>query len=60
MEKSKAHIFNMLIMDRNEFNSYCKWLFPILFELTHRLDPSQYSAFHARYPEHISELLLNA
>lgn len=59
MKKRSAHIFNMMIMDKNDFNSYCAWLFPILFELTRRLDPSNYSAFHARYPGRISELLLN-
>lgn len=59
MRRRSAHIFNMLIMDSKHFNAYCEWLFPILFELTARLDPSQYSSFHARYPGRISEILLN-
>lgn len=59
MKKHSAHIFNMLIMDREHFDAYCEWLFPILFELTIRLDPAQYNAFHARYPGRISEMLLN-
>lgn len=59
MRKRSAHIFNMLIMDREHFDAYCEWLFPILFELTSRLSPDQYDAFHARYPGRISEMLLN-
>ncbi len=59
MKKRSAHIFNMMIMDRADFNAYCEWLFPILFELTRRIDASSYSAFHARYPGRISEILLN-
>lgn len=59
MKKRSAHIFNMMIMDRADFNAYCEWLFPILFELAHRIDASSYSAFHARYPGRISEILLN-
>lgn len=59
MQRRSAHIFNMLIMDNKHFDAYCRWLFPILFELTSRLDPAQYNAFHARYPGRISEMLLN-
>ncbi|PKU88282.1 glycosyl transferase [Bifidobacterium pseudolongum subsp. globosum] len=59
MRKRSAHIFNMMIMDKADFNAYCEWLFPILFELTHRIDSSNYSPFHARYPGRISEILLN-
>ncbi len=59
MQERSAHIFNMLIMDCNHFDAYCSWLFPILFELTSRLSPAQYDAFHARYPGRISEMLLN-
>lgn len=59
MRQRSAHIFNMMIMDREHFDAYCAWLFPILFELTSRLDPNQYDAFHARYPGRISEMLLN-
>lgn len=59
MKKRSAHIFNMMIMDKADFNAYCEWLFPILFELTRHIDSSRYSAFHARYPGRISEILLN-
>lgn len=59
MNKRSEHIFNMMIMDREHFDAYCEWLFPILFEIANRLDPKQYDAFHARYPGRISEMLLN-
>ncbi|WP_270417136.1 DUF4422 domain-containing protein [Bifidobacterium pseudolongum] len=59
LKKRSAHIFNMAIMDKADFNAYCEWLFPILFKITRRIDPATYSAFHARYPGRLSELLLN-
>lgn len=59
IHKRSAHIFNMMIMDKDTFNRYCEWLFPVLFELINRLDPAKYNAFHARYPGRISEILLN-
>lgn len=59
MKSTKAHMFNMLIMKDEKLDEYCGWLFPILFELQHRIDPSQYDAFNARYPGRISEMLLD-
>lgn len=59
IHKRSAHIFNMMIMDKDTFNRYCEWLFPVLFELINRLDPAKYNAFHARYPGRVSEILLN-
>lgn len=59
MNRRSEHIYNMMVMNREHFDAYCEWLFPILFELTKRLDPSKYEPFHARYPGRISEMLLN-
>ena len=59
MKRRSAHMFNMMIMDKESFNRYCEWLFSILFELTARISPQQYDSFHARYPGRISEILLN-
>ncbi len=59
MKRRSAHMFNMMIMDKESFNQYCEWLLPILFELTERILPQQYDSFHARYPGRISEILLN-
>lgn len=52
-------MFNMMVMDKADFDAYCTWLFPILFECTKRLPPEQYDAFNARYPGRISELLMD-
>mgnify|MGYP001623242704 CR=1 FL=1 len=57
--KRSANIFTMMVMDRKTFDAYCAWLSPLLFEPTKRLDPTQYTPFHARYSGHISELLLS-
>ena len=57
--RTSAHMFNMMIMKKEIFDRYCTWLFDILFELEKRIDPAQYSPFHARYPGRVSELLLD-
>lgn len=54
-----AHMFNMMVMRAEVFDAYCAWLFPLLMELTSRLDPAAYPPFQARYPGRISELLLD-
>lgn len=59
MKSTKGHRFNMFIMDRKHFNSFCEWLFPILFELEKRLDISMYSAYDARVFGFVSERLLD-
>lgn len=59
MGRRSAHMFNMMVMDKADFDAYCTWLFPILFECTKRLPPEQYDAFNARYPGRISELLMD-
>lgn len=59
--RRSAHMFNMLIMSRAELNSYCEWLFDILFALEKEVKKQslQYDAFHARFYGRISELLLD-
>lgn len=59
MQSRSGHMFNMFIMKKEILNNYCEWLFDILFELEKRIDPKQYSAFHARYLGRISERLLD-
>ncbi len=58
-KRRSAHMFNMFIMKKEIFDKYCKWLFPILFELEKRIDPKKYNDFHARYLGRISERLLD-
>ena len=49
MKRTSGHMFNMWIMKRDVLNSYCTWLFDILFELEKRIDVSKYDSFHARF-----------
>lgn len=57
--RTSAHMFNMFIMKKEIFDSYCEWLFKILFELEKRIDTSKYNSFHARFYGRVSELLLD-
>lgn len=59
MNRTSAHMFNMLIAKRCVYDAYCTWLFDILFELEKRLDISEYPPFEARVFGRIGELLLN-
>lgn len=58
-KRTSAHMFNMFVMDYKTFNSYCEWLFSILFELEKRIDITKYNPFHARLFGRVSELLLD-
>ena len=59
MKHTHMHAFNMFIMKKEKFNEYCSWLFDILFDVEEELKDKEYSAFHARYPGRVSELLLD-
>lgn len=54
-----GYMFNMMIMEEELFNSYCAWLFDILFQLRDRLGEDGLSAFHSRYYGRISEIIFN-
>ena len=58
-KRTSAHMFNMFVMKKEQFDSYCEWLFDILFELEKKVDVSEYDAFHARFYGRVSELLLD-
>ncbi len=49
---------NIFIMRREVYNSYCCWLFDILFALEDELDISQYNTQEARVFGYLSEWLL--
>lgn len=55
----KPHCFNMFIMNREDFDKYCSWLFPILFEVEKRVDISNYSVAQKRIFGYMSERLFN-
>ena len=59
MDSTSGHRFNMFIMRRDKFDSYCSWLFDILFELENRLDISGYDAYNSRVFGFVSERLLD-
>lgn len=59
MNRRSAHMFNMFIMRSELFDSYCSWLFTVLFELKKKIDLSKYSGQEVRVFGYISELLLD-
>lgn len=59
MKAHGAHIFNMFVMQADLFDSYCEWLFRVLYSLDKRIDSRQYNEFDARYLGRVSERLLD-
>ena len=59
MKSRKAHMFNMFIMRRDAFNSYCDFMFGVLNKLEKEIDISDYSVQEARVFGYISELLMD-
>lgn len=59
MNRRGAHMFNMFIMRKDLFSSYCAWLFPILDEVFSQVDATRYTAFEKRYVGRVSEVLLD-
>ena len=59
MKKRSGHRFNMMIMPWHIFDSYCTWLFSVLFELEKRLDISNYSDNDQRVFGYVAERLLD-
>lgn len=59
MNRTWGHRFNMFIMKNELLDSYCTWLFDILFELEKRLDLSTYNEYDRRVFGFVSERLLD-
>ena len=59
MALSTGHRFNMFIMPRGQFDSYCSWLFDILFDLEERIDASGYEGRDRRVMGLAAERLLD-
>ncbi len=59
MRQRWGYMFNMMIAERSILDSYCTWLFAILFRLRGKFDETDLTAFDARYYGRVSELLFN-
>lgn len=59
VKKRSGHMFNMFIMTKELTDSYCSWLFDILFELENRIGDMKMSAFQGRFYGRVSEILFN-
>ena len=61
MKQRSGYMFNMMVMERALFDSYCAWLFAILFELEKRVGEKQpeMSAFQSRFYGRVSEIIFN-
>lgn len=59
MHSRGAHVFNMFVMRSDLLDTYCSWLFPVLFELERRVGFEGMDAFQARWPGRVSERLLD-
>lgn len=57
--QTSGYMFNMFVMKKEVADSYFEWLFPILERLVEVVGVDGYSAFHARYPGRVSEILFN-
>lgn len=59
MKRRGAHMFNMFIMKKKAFESYCSFMFSVLNKLEELIDISDYSVQEARVFGYISELLMD-
>lgn len=54
-----GYMFNMVIMQKKLLDSYCNWLFDILFELENRINEPGLSAYQGRFYGRIGEIIFN-
>lgn len=59
MQGKTLHLYNMFVMRKTDFNSYCEWLFTILFKFEGKCDISQYDTYQARVFGFLGERLFN-
>ena len=57
-QSNASYLMNMMIAPKEMFDSYCKWLFDILFALEKITDLTGYSVHEARIYGYLSERLL--
>lgn len=59
LNEKKVIFFNMMFCKAELFDSYCSWLFPILFEVEKTTDMTGYTPYQKRLYGFLSERLLN-
>lgn len=59
MNGRKLSLYNMFLMKKEHFHSYCEWIFPILFKLKEEIPYLQYGPYQSRVFGFLSERLLN-
>ena len=59
MKGKKLSLFNMFVMEREQFENYCSWLFDILFEAEKVIPYKDYGPYQGRVFGFLSERLLN-
>ncbi|RNE02180.1 hypothetical protein FAM22277_01902 [Lacticaseibacillus paracasei] len=59
LSSTSAHMFNMFIMHRREFDEYCSWLFPTLHTIENNLDFSKLEGNEKRALGFIAEILMD-
>ncbi len=59
MARTYGHRFNMFIMRREVFNSYCQWLFDVLFKTQKRLNTAGYDSYNMRVFGFLGERLID-
>lgn len=59
LKRRSGYMFNMMIMERSLMDSYCSWLFTILFELEKRVNAVSLSVFQGRFYGRVSEIIFN-
>ena len=59
--QTSGFMFNMMVMKKDLFSNYCKWLFDILFELENRIGDGvkDISFFQGRFYGRVSEIIFN-
>lgn len=59
MQGKTLHLYNMFVMKKTDFNSYCAWLFSILFKFEVKCDIRKYDNYQARVFGFLGERLFN-
>ena len=59
MNRSWAHMFNIFVMQKEHFDKYCEWMFPILQEVDRKIDITGYTPMEARVIGYFGEFMLD-